>query len=87
MVMTTVNVATLKAKLSEYLKATGSGEEFVVVSHNHPVARLLPMGAHGALVVRAPRSPVSRVRGIHGLHVPSAPDAVHLIRADRDARS
>ncbi len=84
--MMTVNIATLKAKLSEYVKATGTGEEFVVVAHNHPVARLMPLGAHGTLAVRQPHNPIRHLSDIRGLHVPAAPDAVKLLRADRDAR-
>jgi len=86
MVMTTVNVATLKAKLSAYLKATGAGKEFVVVAHSHPVARLMPPGVQGTLAVQPPRTPVARLRDIRGVRVPAVPDAVRLIRADRDAR-
>ena len=40
--MTKVNVATLKAKLSQYLEMAQSGEEVVVTSHHAEIAKLIP---------------------------------------------
>lgn len=37
-------IATLKAKLSEYLDAVKSGEEVLVTDRGTPVARLVPVG-------------------------------------------
>ena len=39
---TSVNVATLKAKLSEYLGLAKVGTEVIVTEHKLPVARLVP---------------------------------------------
>jgi len=38
--MHTVNVATLKAKLSEYLRRAGAGETFQILDRRRPVATL-----------------------------------------------
>jgi prevent-host-death family protein len=40
MVMIMVNIADLKARLSEYLEAVGQGETIVICRHNRPVAEL-----------------------------------------------
>ena len=40
--MTKVNVATLKAKLSQYLEMAQAGEEVVVTSHHEEIAKLIP---------------------------------------------
>ncbi len=51
----TVNVATLKARLSEYLRAARGGHTVVVCDRDTPVARLVPYTAAGpTLVVREP---------------------------------
>lgn len=41
--METVNVARLKASLSEYLSKVKRGEEVVVTERGRPVARLIPI--------------------------------------------
>ena len=40
--MNTVSVATLKQKLSQYLRQVEQGEEVVVTSHRRRVARIVP---------------------------------------------
>lgn len=40
MVMIMVNIADVKARLSEYLEAVGQGETVVICRHNRPVAEL-----------------------------------------------
>lgn len=40
MVMIMVNIADVKARLSEYLEAVGRGETVVICRHNRPVAEL-----------------------------------------------
>lgn len=39
----TVNIATLKAKLAQYLRIVKGGEEIVVLDHKMPVARIVPI--------------------------------------------
>ncbi len=57
----TVNVATLKAKLSEYLGYAKNGSEVIVTDHKSPVARLVPfLTAQGeGLVAQEPSLPIS----------------------------
>ena len=42
MTMRSVNIAELKAKLSEYLRHVRSGHELTVLDRNTPVARMVP---------------------------------------------
>ena len=41
-----VNVATLKNRLSHYLREVKKGEEIIIRARNQPIARIVPM--HGA---------------------------------------
>jgi antitoxin (DNA-binding transcriptional repressor) of toxin-antitoxin stability system len=58
-----VNVAILKERLSYYLNLVKSGEEVVVTSHRHRVARILPVTAALTKVVQ-PTRPVKDLRKI-----------------------
>jgi prevent-host-death family protein len=51
--MNIVNVAILKEKLSYYLNLVKSGEEVIVTSHRHQVARILPVTTPSAEIVRS----------------------------------
>lgn len=42
--MKQASIASLKARLSEYLDAVRSGEEIIVTDRGKPVARLMPIG-------------------------------------------
>ena len=56
-----VNVATLKAKLSEYLGLAKGGQEVVVTDHKMPVAKLVPFSNTPAegLIAREPSAPLA----------------------------
>jgi prevent-host-death family protein len=64
--MNIVNVAILKEKLSYYLNLVKSGEEVVVTSHRHRVARILPVTAALTEIVQ-PTRPVKDLRRIKGI--------------------
>lgn len=64
--MNIVNVAILKEKLSYYLNLVKSGEEVVVTSHRHRVARILPVTAALTEIVQ-PTRPVKDLRKIKGI--------------------
>lgn len=49
----TVGVATLKARLSEYLRSARAGETVVITDRGVPVARLAPLEPAGTLDDRA----------------------------------
>jgi prevent-host-death family protein len=56
MTMRSVNIAQLKARLSEYLRHVRSGHEVTVLDRDTPVARLVPIGAGGGSIqVRRPK--------------------------------
>ena len=83
--MTTVNVATLKEKLSHYLRLVKSGEEVVVTSHRHAVARILPSGAPSAQIIE-PSRPVKDVLKVKGVRRRRSVSAVDMLIADRRRR-
>ena len=83
--MTTVNVATLKEKLSYYLALVKKGEEIVVTSHRHRVARILPPSAPDAQVAE-PSRPVKDLKKIKGIRSRRAISAVKTLLEDRRRR-
>lgn len=48
---TSVNVATLKAQLSKYLRLVQEGEPVVILDHKLPVARLIPYEDHKGIAL------------------------------------
>jgi prevent-host-death family protein len=83
--MTTVNVATLKEKLSYYLGLVREGQEIVVTSHRHRVARILPPSAPDRQVIE-PSRPVKDLRKIKGVKSRRAVSAVRTLLEDRRRR-
>lgn len=86
-VMLSVNIANLKAKLSFYLGQVKNGQEVLVLDRKTPVARVVPSrGLQDDLVlIEASKNPsllghikVSPVR--HGI------DSARLLREDRSRR-
>ena len=53
LVMNIVDVTILKEKLSYYLGLVNSGEEVIVTSHRHRIARILPVTEAAARIVAA----------------------------------
>jgi prevent-host-death family protein len=86
LVMERVSVATLKSKLSQYLEAVKKGKEIIVTSHQHPVARLLPVEkSPAALEIAAPAiRPISSLREIKGTKLKF--DPVDYLLEDRRRR-
>lgn len=84
--MTTVGIAELKARLSEYLRMVRKGHDLTVVDRDQPVARLVPYVTSGTLVVR---EPVSSYRTLGDVPLPPPAklhiDAVALLLDDRRA--
>jgi prevent-host-death family protein len=83
--MTTVNVATLKGKLSYYLGLVREGQEIVVTSHRHRVARILPPSAPDGQVTEPSRS-VKELRKIKGVKSRRSVSAVRTLLEDRRRR-
>ena len=83
--MKTASVADLKAHLSGYLRRVGKGEEVVVTSHDHPVAKLVPFHEGGEeLSIKYATRPASDIKKIEGVAVSLPIDIVEFLRQDRD---
>ncbi|CAN5922094.1 hypothetical protein BH11GEM2_BH11GEM2_33730 [soil metagenome] len=82
--MTSIGVAELKAKLSEYLRAVRKGQEVTVMDRDQPIARIVPIHGAGALTIREPRSAYGALANVP-LPPPAAlrVDAVALLLEDR----
>jgi prevent-host-death family protein len=64
MVMKSVRIAELKARLSEYLRAVRGGETIAVLDRETPVAQIVPFRDRRALRIRKPAPgapPLNRV--------------------------
>ncbi len=83
--MTIVNVATLKEKLSYYLGLVKAGQEIVVTSHRHRVARILPASAPD-IQVTEPSRPVKDLRKVKGVKFRRSLSAVKALLEDRQRR-
>jgi prevent-host-death family protein len=83
--MTIVNVATLKEKLSYYLSLVKEGQEIVVTSHRHQVARILPASAPDAQATE-PSRPVNDLRKVKGVKPRRSVSAVKTLLEDRRRR-
>jgi antitoxin (DNA-binding transcriptional repressor) of toxin-antitoxin stability system len=83
--MNVVNVAILKEKLSYYLSLVKSGEEVIVTSHRHQVARILPVTAPTAEIVE-PTQPVKDLRKLKGIKPRRSLSGVKSLLADRRRR-
>lgn len=83
--MLTVNVATLKEKLSYYLGLVKQGGEVVVTSHRHRVARILPASAPDSQPIE-PTRPVKDLRKLKGIKPRRSVSAVKMLFEDRQRR-
>ena len=83
--MKVVNVAVLKEKLSYYLSLDKSGEEVVVTSHRHRVARILPVTTPSAEIVE-PARPVKDLKKIRGIRPRRSSSGVKSLLDDRRRR-
>jgi prevent-host-death family protein len=83
--MNIVNVATLKEKLSYYLGLVKSGDEVIVTSHRHRVARILPVTAPGVEIVEPTRS-VKDLRKLKGIKLKRSVSGVKSLLDDRRRR-
>jgi prevent-host-death family protein len=83
--MPIVNVATLKEKLSYYLGLVKDGQEIVVTSHRHRVARIVPTSTPDAQV-RGPSRPVKDLSKIKGVRQRRSASAVRTLLDDRRRR-
>jgi len=85
MVMDIVNIATLKEKLSHYLKLVQQGQEVVVTSHRHRVARILPISAP-SLYLKKPSRPVEDLLGLQKTKLRPGASSLDTLIQDRRRR-
>ena len=83
--MNTVNVATLKEKLSYYLNLVKSGQEVLVTSHRHQIARILPASAPTSRITE-PVRPVKDLLKLKGAKTKRSISAVGELLDDRRRR-
>ena len=84
-----VNVSSLKAKLSAYLRRARRGEELVVLAGNLPIAKLVAIDAasteNPAFI--PPEDPDTHLASVRGHRLASGKtDVVSLLMQDRDGR-
>ena len=85
MVMKSVSVAALKSKLSAYLDAVKKGQEITITSHQHPIARLVPLEkAVRELGIMPATKPISSLKKIAGISLKF--DPVDFLLEDRRRR-
>lgn len=83
--MKSISVAVLKSNLSGYLQAVKKGEEIIVTSHRHPIARLMPVGkATADLGIIPANKPISSLKKIKGISLNF--DPLEFLLADRRRR-
>ena len=83
--MNIVNVAILKEKLSHYLNLVKSGQEVVVTSHRHRVARIVPVTAPSVEIIE-PTRPVKDLHQIKGIKLKRSASGVRSHLEDRRRR-
>jgi prevent-host-death family protein len=83
--MNIVSVAILKEKLSHYLGLVKQGEEVVVTSHRHKVARIVPV-VTPASRTREPSRPVAELLKLKGAKPRGPMSAVETLISDRQRR-
>ena len=83
MVMTTVRIGELKARLSEHLRSVRKGRTLTVLDRDTPVARIIPYAAEPIEVRRATR----RLRDLKLPPPPQSPtDSLTVLLDDRRRR-
>lgn len=83
MVMTTVRIAELKARLSEHLRSVRNGRTLTVLDRDTPVAQIVPYAADPIEIRRATR----RLRDLKLPPTPASPtDSLAALLEDRRRR-
>jgi prevent-host-death family protein len=86
-VMKQVQIADLKAHLSQYLAQVRRGDTVVVCDRNTPIARLVPYTeADDVLVVHEPTASPEALKRVAGVRLKRAADLVRMLRDSRDQR-
>lgn len=83
--MRVVSMVGLKEKLSYYLNLIKAGEEVVVTSHRHRVARILPVTTPATEIVKPTRS-VRDLQKLKGVKLKQVVSRVTALLDDRRRR-
>jgi len=87
MVMKSVKVSELKARLSAYLAEVRRGETVIVCDRNTPIARLVPYDEErDGFSIEEPRSPLSDLRKVRGVKPKRPTDVLRLLQESRGDR-
>ena len=82
--METINISTLKARLSEVLNKVRSGTQYTIMDRKTPVAILGAVADHDSLLIS--KLPVAKFAAPQGSKKIITVDVVKLLREDRDKR-
>ena len=86
-VMISVNIAALKAKLSFFLGQVKQGHEVLVMDRNTPIARMVSSrGSHLGLVLAEAKKNPAMLKNIKPRPVKRKFDVVRVLREERDRR-
>ena len=85
--MKQVQIAELKAHLSQYLAQVRGGETVVVCDRRTPIARIVPYTtAEDTLVVREPTVSAADLKSVAGVKLKRGIDLLRILRDSRDQR-
>ena len=84
----TANIATLKARFSEYLRIVKGGKEVTVLDHKLPIAKIVPFETGSALKSILPQKNFSEIAKITIIPLKTRPkfDTLTLLLEERGSR-
>lgn len=84
----TANIATLKARFSEYLRVVKDGNEVTVLDHKLPVAKIIPFATESGLKSILPQKGFSELAKISINPLKKKPkfDSLSLLLEERGSR-
>lgn len=87
--MVKVAVSVFKAKLSAYVRRVRKGEEFLILDHNVPVARMVPVDevrSSGGLLIHIASRSFSEVNKVRFTRLDPRSDSASALQQSRDER-
>jgi prevent-host-death family protein len=84
----TANIATLKARFSEFLRIVKNGKEVTVLDHKLPIAKIIPFEAGSTLKSILPQKSFSELAKItiNPLKIKPKFDSLSLLLEERGSR-
>jgi antitoxin (DNA-binding transcriptional repressor) of toxin-antitoxin stability system len=85
--MKTVNIGQLKSRLSHHLRQVRAGETVTILDRDKPIARIVPIGAGGDIVITKPARSAPSFASISFPKLPKIKvDVVKMLLEDRRRR-